>query len=60
MKLKVTLIKSPLGRLQNQRETVRALGLTKIRTSRVHNDAPHIRGMIRTVAHLISVEEVSE
>ncbi len=57
-KLKITLIKSPTGRKQNQMDTVRALGLTKIRSERVHNDAPHIRGMIFTVKHLVSVEEV--
>ena len=57
-KVKVTLVKSVNGCLKDQQATVRALGLTKIRTSNVlpNNDA--IRGMIFKVKHLVVVEEV--
>jgi len=56
--LKVTLTKSPIGRKPNQRLTVKALGLGKMNSSKVHNDNAAIRGMIRTVSHLVTVEEV--
>ena len=56
--LKVTLIKSTLGCLKDQQATVRALGLTKIRTSNVLPDNAATRGMIFKVKHLVAVEEV--
>ena len=54
----VTLVKSTAGCLKDQQATVRALGLTKIRSTNVlpYNDA--IRGMIFKVKHLVAVEEV--
>lgn len=55
--LTVTLVKSPIGCPKNQRATVKALGLGKIGSSVVHNDNEQIRGMIKTVAHLVSVQE---
>ncbi|MCG8480343.1 MAG: 50S ribosomal protein L30 [Spirochaetales bacterium] len=58
MKVKITLQRSPLGRKPNQRRTVEALGLRKIRQSVVKELNEPIQGMINTVAHLISVEEV--
>ena len=57
-KLKITLVRSPLGRKQNQIRTVEALGLRKIRQSVEKDDNPAIRGMINTVSHLVTVEEV--
>lgn len=57
-KLKITLIKSTIGRPENQKATVQTLGLGKINSSAVQNDTPQIRGMINTVSHLIKVEEV--
>lgn len=57
-KLKVTQIRSTIGKLEDQRRTVRALGLGKIRKSIIHNDTPSIRGMINKVVHLVQVEEV--
>lgn len=54
--LKVTLKRSVIGRPQNQVATVRALGLRKIGESRELSDTPAIRGMIRTVQHLVEVE----
>jgi large subunit ribosomal protein L30 len=48
---------SPIGRKPGQRETLLGLGLKRIRGSRVLEDTPSIRGMIRKVAHLVRVEE---
>jgi len=56
--LKITLVKSPIGRKPNQRLTVKALGLGKLNSSVVQKDNPAIRGMVRTISHLITVEEV--
>lgn len=56
--LKVTLKRSIIGRPQNQKDTVKALGLTKINSSVVKSDSVSVLGMIRTVAHLVDVEEV--
>lgn len=57
-KVKVTLTKSLNGVLKDQQDTVKALGLTKIRTSNVLPDNAAIRGMIFKVKHLVAVEEV--
>lgn len=56
--LKITQIKSVAGGKQNQRDTLRSLGLKRIGASVVREDKPEVLGMINTVAHLISVEEV--
>jgi large subunit ribosomal protein L30 len=56
--LKVTQVRSTIGCKQNQRETLRTLGLRKIRQSVVRDDSPSVRGMIATVRHLVAVEEV--
>lgn len=56
--IKVTLVKSVIGRGQTQIATVAALGLHKIRSEKVHNDTPAIRGMINRVSHLVTVENV--
>lgn len=57
-KLKVTQLKSGIGGKQNQRETLRALGLKRIGDTVVKEDRPEFRGMVNTVRHLVSVEEV--
>ena len=57
-KLKVTQTKSVIGGKQNQRDTLRTLGLKRIGQSVVREDKPEVRGMITTVAHLVTVEEV--
>ncbi len=57
-KLKIKQIRSAIGRLENQKRTIRALGLGKLQSTVVHDDQPSIRGMIRTVQHLITVEEI--
>ncbi|TDD94499.1 50S ribosomal protein L30 [Actinomadura rubrisoli] len=56
--LKITQIKSVISEKQNQRDTLRTLGLKKIGQSTVREDRPEVLGMIRTVAHLVTVEEV--
>lgn len=56
--VKVTLIKSTAGCLKDQQATVKALGLTKIRSTNVLPDNDAIRGMIFKVKHLVAVEEV--
>ncbi|MER7543629.1 50S ribosomal protein L30 [Actinomadura sp.] len=56
--LRITQKKSVISEKQNQRDTLRTLGLKKIGQSVVREDRPEVRGMIRTVAHLVTVEEV--
>ena len=58
--LRITQTKSVIGSLEGHKKTVRALGLKRIRDSRVHRDSPQIRGMIHKVQHLVRVEEVDE
>ena len=55
--LKITQVRSGIGGTRRQRETLQALGLRKIRQSVVREDNPSVRGMIATVAHLVTVEE---
>ena len=57
-KLKITLIKSTSGRLEKQKRTVEALGLTKIHSSVIVNDNDAVRGMIFVVKHLVKVEDI--
>ena len=57
-RLKVTQTRSEIGGKQIQRETLRSLGLKRIRDVVVKEDRPEIRGMLQTVPHLITVEEV--
>jgi large subunit ribosomal protein L30 len=57
-RLKVTQVRSKIGRKVNQRETLRSLGLKRINDVVVKEDRPEIRGMIFTVSHLVTVEEV--
>lgn len=57
-RLKVTQVRSGIGRKPNQRATLRTLGLKRINDSVVKEDRPEIRGMIFTVSHLVKVEEV--
>jgi large subunit ribosomal protein L30 len=56
--IKVTQVKSAIGRKRNQRETLRTLGLKRIHDSVVQEDRPEIRGMVATVPHLVRVEEI--
>ena len=57
-KLKITLVRSLIGRPEAQRQIIRALGLTKTNSFVIQEDEPQIRGMINKVTHLLKVEEV--
>ncbi|HEX5510757.1 MAG TPA: 50S ribosomal protein L30 [Actinomycetales bacterium] len=57
-RLKVTQIRSKIGGSDSQRNTLRSLGLKRIGDVVVKEDRPEIRGMVNTVAHLVTVEEV--
>ena len=57
-RLKVTQTRSGIGGLQNQRDTLRSLGLKHVHDVVVKEDRPEIRGMVNTVRHLVAVEEV--
>ncbi|NNU85071.1 50S ribosomal protein L30 [Geobacillus sp. BMUD] len=59
-KLAITLTRSVIGRPEDQRVTVRTLGLRKMHQTVIHNDNPAIRGMINKVAHLVNVKEIEE
>jgi large subunit ribosomal protein L30 len=57
-RLKVTQKRSGIGTKPNHRETLRSLGLKRVGDIVVKEDRPEIRGMVKTVAHLVTVEEV--
>ena len=57
-KLKVTQVRSVIHRPKDQKQTVRRLGMHRIRDSVIKDDRPEIRGMIAKVQHLVRVEEV--
>ena len=58
LKIKVTQVRSGIGRPEKQRETLRGLGLGKLHKSRILEDSVAIRGMIVKVSHLVTVEAV--
>ena len=58
MQIKVTQTRSEIGGTKSQRSTLRGLGLKRIGDTVVKEDRPEIRGMIRTVTHLVTFEEV--
>lgn len=57
-KVKVTQLKSLIGRKKNHRLSIKGLGLRGIGDSSILNDTPSVRGMINQVSYMISVEEV--
>ena len=57
-KLKITLVKSPIGAIPKQKATVAALGLTKTGKTVAQPDNAAIRGMLQNVRHLVKVEEI--
>jgi large subunit ribosomal protein L30 len=59
MKLKITQVRSSIGRRWDQSATLRALGIKKMQHSVIHNDTPQIRGMINKITHLLKVEEIN-
>ena len=58
-RIKVTQTRSGIGGKQNQRDTLRSLGLKRIGHTVVKDDRPEFRGMVNTVIHLVKVEEVA-
>ena len=57
-RLRVTQVRSVIDRPQDQKDTVRRLGLHRIRHSVIKEDRPDIRGMLDKVRHLVRVEEL--
>lgn len=57
-RIKVTLRKSSIGHPQDQRGTLRALGLKRLHQTVEHEDNPSLRGMVQKVNHLVVVEEI--
>lgn len=57
--LRITLIRSTIGRPSVQGRTVQALGLRKLNSVVVRPDNPSIRGMVNSISHLVKVEELS-
>ncbi|KRV46801.1 50S ribosomal protein L30 [Wenjunlia vitaminophila] len=56
--LKITQTKSYIGSKQNHRDTLRTLGLRRLNDTVIREDRPEVRGMVHTVRHLVTVEEV--
>ena len=56
-RIKVTQVKSQIGRLQNQKRTLEALGLRKMNQTVEHEATPSIIGMVNTVKHLVSLRK---
>jgi len=59
-KLRITQVRSAIRRLQNQKDTIRSLGIRRLNQTVEHDDTPAIRGMIHRVSHLVRVEEAVE
>jgi large subunit ribosomal protein L30 len=59
-KLKVTQVRSAIGRPKDQKDTIRRLGIHRMHGSVVKDDRPDIRGMIDKVRHLVHVETVGQ
>ncbi len=59
-KLKLTFVRSTIGRPERQRRTIRALGLRKLGDTVVREDSPSLRGMVHAVRHLLEVQEIDE
>jgi large subunit ribosomal protein L30 len=57
-RLRITLVRSPLGNTQRHKDTVRSLGLRRLHQSVEQADTPALRGMVARVAHLVTVEEL--
>ena len=55
--LKITQIRSGIGKFEVQKRTIKALGIKKMHDTVVHNDTPAIRGMVSSIKHLLKVEE---
>ena len=58
--IKITLVRSPIGYPRTQKEVIKGLGLRKLQSSVIREARPEIRGMIRKITHLLTVEAVEE
>jgi large subunit ribosomal protein L30 len=56
-KIKVTLVKSTIGRPQKHKDIVAGLGLKKLNNTVEHNDTPEIRGMIAKISHMLNIAQ---
>jgi large subunit ribosomal protein L30 len=56
--LRITLVRSTIGRPGDQERSVRSLGLRKVNHSVVREDTPSIRGIVNKISHLVTVEEI--
>jgi large subunit ribosomal protein L30 len=56
-KIKITLVRSPIGYPEPQKRTVKALGLRRMNYSVVREDSPALRGMVNAIIHMVKVEE---
>ncbi len=59
-KLRITLARSVIGHPKDQKETARALGLTKLNRTVVRPDSPMVRGMVEKIRHLVRAEEIGD
>lgn len=59
-KILVKLVRSTKGANEKQLRTVQALGLGKVNSTALHQDNPAIRGMVKAVSHLVTLEEVND
>ncbi len=59
-KLSITWVKSDIGYVKKQRQTLRALGFHRLNQTVVHEDSPAIRGMIAKVSHLVKTEVIGD
>ncbi|HHX51365.1 MAG TPA: 50S ribosomal protein L30 [Clostridia bacterium] len=57
-KLKITLVRSTIGKPEDQRRTVKSLGLGKLNSWVIQKDTPDIRGKVKKLEHLLAVEEI--
>ena len=58
--IKITLQRSVIGHPQDQKDTVRKLGIKRLHQTVVHEDSPSLRGMLAKVQHLVDVQEASQ
>jgi len=57
-KLRITYVKSSIGYSQQQKSTIRSLGLKRVGEAVEHKDTPVVRGMVAKVRHLVRIEEI--
>ena len=57
-KVRITMVKSAIDQSKRQKATMQALGLSRINQSREHNLSPQVEGMIKKIAHLVTIESL--